>query len=146
MDLHERVLREAIYIDFGAEILYDSDEVDLYYPARFATVGFELLETASLREVADEIRREQGLRNVVNGWYDFYIGINEYTRTKCDTELSFVVADEEAYDDGKQYKIDLSEKDQEIIYNILDEQCQKYLEKSCEELLRDANKEMNGGT
>ena len=37
---------------------------------------------------------------------------------------------------------DLSEEEQIAIYERLDEQCRKYLGKSCEDLLKDAEKEM----
>ena len=40
------------------------------------------------------------------------------------------------------YLIDLSEEEQIAIYERLDEQCRKYLGKSCEDLLKAAEKEM----
>ena len=38
--------------------------------------------------------------------------------------------------------IDLTEEEQAAIYARLDEQCKRYLDKSCEELLAEAGKEL----
>ena len=45
-------------------------------------------------------------------------------------------------DEGEMYTIDLSPDEQTALYNRLDEQCRKYLGKSCEELLAEARKAM----
>ena len=40
------------------------------------------------------------------------------------------------------YLIDLSEDEQREIYAILDDQCKRYYEKSCADLLEEARREM----
>lgn len=56
----EQFLRKAIFIDFGAEIIYGSDEFFDTYPCRFPTVEFMLSSTDALVEVADMIRMGKG--------------------------------------------------------------------------------------
>ena len=154
MTLTEGFIREQIYIDFEAEVNYGSDQVNEFYPVRFPTVDFQLLATNGLSEIADRIRKDMGFAPMHpmdeytdetcdnEGWYDFYIALNGYSKTKVDSGIEFIVVNSDSPDNEKSYTIDLNESEQEAIYCRLDEQCRKYLEKSCEELLEEARKEM----
>ena len=154
MTLTEGFVKNQIYIDFGAEVVYGSDQVNEFYPVRFPTVGFQLMATYGLSEIADRIRKELGFAPMHpmdeytddtcdnEGWYDYYIAFNGYSKTKVDSCIEFFVVNSESPDNEARYTIDLDEHEQEIIYNRLDEQCRKYLGQSCEELLNEAQKEL----
>lgn len=154
MTLTEGFVRENIYIDFSSEILYGDDQAYISYPVVFPTVGFQLMATNGLVEIADRIRKDKGFRPMHamdeftddtcdnEGWYDFFIGLNGFTETHMDASLDFVVVNSDSEDNEETYTIDLTEEEQIAIYNRLDEQCRKYEGKSCEELLAEAKKRM----
>lgn len=154
MYLLEAFARGEIFVDFGSEVMYGDDQAYVSYPIRFATVGFQLMATNGLTQIADRIRKDNGMKPMHpmdeytdetcdnEGWYDFYYGINLYTENHSDTCISFVVVNSDSPDNEAIYCIDLSPDEQAAVYNRVDEQCQTYLEKSCEELLKEANNEL----
>ena len=154
MGLLEAVVRDNVFIDFGSEIQYDSDQVYDSYPCRFATVGFQLMPSTLLGQTADRIRVDRGYRPMhpldgytdemcdQEGFYDFYIGLNDWSKTKCDTFIQFVVVNTESPDNEEMYTIDLDENEQVAVYNRLDEQCRECLGKGCVDLLAESRKEM----
>ncbi len=77
-----------------------------------------------------------------DGWYDFYTSINGFTDNRMGCCIEFVVVNADSEDNEEWYTIDLGEEEQMAVYNRLDEQCRKYLGKSCEELLKEAEKAM----
>ena len=154
MTLTEGFVRENIYIDFGSEILYGDDQAYISYPAVFPTVGFQLMATNGLVEIADRIRKDKGFRPMHamdeftddtcdnEGWYDFNIGLNGFADNYMDSCIDFVVVNADSEDNEELYSIDLAAAEQEVIYARLDEQCRKYLGQSCVELLEEARKRM----
>ena len=158
MGMFERVIQDQVFIDLGSEILYGDDQMYLDYPTRFATVSFQLMSTSLLSEIVDRIRKEQGYAPFhpmdeytdemcdQDGFYDFYIGLNDWDRTKVDTCIEAVVCNSFSVDEGECYTIDLTQDEQTALYNRLDEQCRKYLGKSCEDLLAEARKAMEDDT
>lgn len=60
MTLTEGFLSGNVFIDLARDIMYGSSQVNLNYPLRFATVGFQLVSTELLAEIADRIRIEAG--------------------------------------------------------------------------------------
>lgn len=154
MTLLEGFVRDQIYIDFGAEILFGEDQCCLDQPQRFPTVGFQLMVTEGLVQIADRIRKDEGYRPMHpldeftddtcdnEGWYDFYVGINGFADNHMDNCIEFVVVNADSEDNEELYTIDLLEQEQKAVYNRLDEQCRKYLEQSCEDLLAEARKRM----
>jgi len=158
MGMFERVIQDQVFIDFGSEILYGDNQMYLDYPTRFATVSFQLMSTSLLSEIVDRIRKEQGFTPMhpmdeyteemcdQDGWYDFYIGLNDWDRTKVDTCIDAIVSGSHSVDEGECYTIDLTPDEQTALYNRLDEQCRKYLGKSCEDLLAEARKAMEDDT
>lgn len=154
MNLLEGFVYEQIYVDFGSEPVYGSDQANVSCPCRFATVNLQLMAANGLALIADRIRKNLGFAPMHpmdeytedfcdnDGWYDFYIGLNDYSETKLDNAIEFVVVNSDSPDNEEIYTIDLTEAEQEVLYNRLDEQCRKYLGKSCEELLAEARKEL----
>lgn len=154
MTLTEGVIKDSIYIDFGAEMIYGSDQVYVDYPCRFATVRFELMSTEALEQIADRIRVKEGYAPMhpvegwtedkcdQEGWYSFYIGLNDLTSTRTDACIEFTVENSLSADDGEMYTIDLTDYEQGLVFDQLDTQCRKYLGKSCEELLAESRKEL----
>ena len=59
-----------------------------------------------------------------------------------DTCIEFVVVNSDSEDNEELYTIDLTKDEQAAIYSRLDEQCRKYLDKGCKELLAEARKRM----
>ena len=154
MTLMEGFVKDQIFIDFGAEIMYGEDQCYVDYPCRFATVGFQLMATNGLSEIADRIRKDAGFKPMHpmdeytddtcdnEGWYDFYIGINSFADNHMDSCIEFYVVNSDSEDNEQLYTIDLSPDEQTALYSRLNEQCRKYLDKGCEELLEESKKEM----
>lgn len=154
MNLMEGFARDQIFIDFEMDPIFDFDQADVSYPRCFATVSFALVGTNGLYEIADRIRKDQGFvpkRPMDeyteetcdhNGWYEFYIGLNDYNDSKVDTCIQFILSGSSAPDNDEIHTIDLSDYEQEVLYQRLDEQCREYLEKSCAELLRESREQM----
>ena len=155
MTFTEDFVKDNIHIDFEAEVRYGSDQVDETYPVQFPTVEFELIATDKLSAIADRIRKDLGFAPMHpmdeftddtcdnDGWYSFCTGLNGYTENMMDGCIAFTVCNSDSSDDGNEYTIHLDDDEQENILARLDEQCRKYLEKSCEELLAEAERQMN---
>ena len=154
MNLTEGFIKTQVFIDFGAEPWYGSDQIDLSYPCRFSTVDFQLIATEALEEIADSIRVAAGYKPIhpidfysleecdQEGWYDFFIGLNGYDETKVDSSIDFVVVNSASPDNETVYRISLSPEERKAIFTSLDEQCRKYLGKSCDDLLAESRKQM----
>ena len=154
MTLMEGFVRDEVFIDFGAEYLLGDDQACINEPVRFPTVLFELVATDGLIQIADRIRKNAGYRPLHDmdeyaddacdhaAWYDFFIGLNGFTDTHLDTALLFCPVNTDSDDNEEVYSIDLTNDEQLAIYNRLDEQCRKYLGKSCEDLLEEAREQM----
>lgn len=154
MTLTEGFIRDEIFIDFGSENMYGDDQCNIDYPCRFPTVGFQLIATNGLVQIADRIRKEAGFKPMHpmdeytdetcdnDGWYDFYVGLNGFSDNHMDSCIEFVVVNADSEDNEELYTIDLTKEEQNLIYARLDEQCRRYEEKSCEELLQEAERRM----
>lgn len=145
---------DQIRIDFDTEIMYSSDQTDVHFPARFPTVIFSLRDTDALVSLADKIRTSGGGKPLYpmegypeescdqNGWYNFYIGINDFPAPPVDTSISAYVNSPDCEDDGDYYTIPIPEEDMNALFQSLDAQCRKHLGKSCADLLAEARMEM----
>ena len=154
MNLIEGFVRDEIFVDFGSEIMYGSYQQNVSYPSRFPTVGFQLMATYGLSQIADRMRKAAGFKPMHpmdeftddtcdnEGWYDFYIGLNGFAENHMDSCIEFYVVNADSEDNEEKYTIDLNGEEQAAIYARLDEQCKRYLDKSCEELLDEAGKEL----
>ncbi len=155
MTLLEGFMRDEIFIDFGADVLYGSDQCNVSFPCRFPTVTFQLMATNGLSQIADRIRKDLGFAPMHpmdeytddtcdnDGWYDFYVGINGYAENHMDSCIEFVVVNSNSLDCEERYSIDLTtEEEQDAVFKHLNEQCQKYLGKDCLDLLAEAQRQM----
>ena len=154
MTLIEGFVRDQVFIDFAAEVMYGDEQCCLDYPCRFPTVGFELMATNGLVQIADRIRKDAGFKPMHAldeftddtcdnaGWYDFYVGLNGFADNHMDTCIEFYVVNSDSEDNEELYTIDLTADEQTAVYARLDEQCRKYLGKSCEDLLKEAEEKM----
>lgn len=157
MTLTENFLHDAIELDRNAEVMFGSDQIYDTCPCHFPTVEFQLTATDALVEVADRIRMEKGYLpmhprdgrtgDVDNdGWYDFYVGISKlpgvHQDCHLDSNISFVVVNSDSDDNEEMYSIDLTESEQEYVYEILNRQCRRYHGKDCAVLLAESEKEM----
>ena len=154
MSMFEKVARECIFIDFGAELHYGSDQMDLNYPVRFATVTFQLMGNGFLTELVDRMRLDRGFVPLYpmdgydyencdhDGWYDFFVGINDLDRSKVDPCIEATVCNSTSVDEGESYMIELTPEEQDVLFECLDGQCRKHLGKGCDVLLDEARKEM----
>ncbi len=150
----DRIVKDHVFIDFSADYIFGDDEINVTYPARFATVGFQLMSTSLLASLVDRVRKEEGFIPFYpvdeytesmcdsDGWYEFYIGLNAWNETKVDSCIEAVVCNSHSADEGQCYTIDLSHEEQIAMFNCLDEQCRKHLGKSCDELLTEAEARM----
>ena len=155
MTLLEGFVRDEIFIDFGADVLYGSDQCNVSFPCRFPTVTFQLMATNGLSQIADRIRKDLGFAPMHpmdeytddtcdnDGWYDFYVGINGYAENHMDSCIEFVVVNSNSLDCEERCSIDLTtEEEQDAVFKHLNEQCQKYLGKDCLDLLAEAQRQM----
>ena len=154
MNLIESFVKDAVFVDFGSEIIYGSDQQNVNYPSVFPTVQFQLMATYGLSQIADRIRKDAGFKPMHpmdefaddtcdnEGWYDFYVGINGFTHNHMDSCIEFYVVNADSEDNESRYFIDLTAEEQAKVFDRLDEQCKTYLGKSCEELLAEAGKEL----
>ena len=150
MNITKENVADIMQINFNEDIIYGEDEACITVPERFATVNFMLWSTSALVREADRMRKEDGFLPMFDdsgefdcdGWYDFYIDLNDYSETNIDACITFVVGGSDQADNEHIYCIPLSPDEQEIVYGELDRQCKYYIEKSCEELLAEARKEM----
>ena len=157
--LSENFINTEIFIDFDSELIYGEDQAYICCPKRFPTVRFQLKPTRGLVEIADGIRHKLGFKPMYpaqgckssdcnactdcndidcDGWYDFFISLNGLNDSNLDTCIAVVVAGSDSPDNEDMYTIDLSEDEQKLLYNRFDEQCRKNIDKTCEELLKEA--------
>ncbi len=154
MNLIEGFLKDNLFIDFRSEIIYGSDQMNLSHSQAFATLGFKLMSTSGLSQIVDRMRKDQGFVPFApmdeytdetcerNGWYDFFISLNDLNDCPVDTCIAAIVVNALSPDNEETYIIDLDEKEQEYVYTQLDEQCRQYLGKSCKELIGEAREKM----
>ena len=158
MNLIEGFVKDEIFVDFGSDITFGSEQQNVDFPSRFPTVEFQLMATYGLSQIADRIRKDAGFKPMHpmdeftdetcdnDGWYDFYVGINGFSENRMDSSIAFYVVNADSPDNEAQYSIDLTAEEQAAIYTCLDEQCKIYLGKGCEELLAEVGKELEEGS
>jgi len=160
MNLLEGILKDTLFIDFGVDPVYGSDQMYIDFPRNFATVSFQLMDTATLSQIVDRIRVEkhEDLKPMnpmdeftdemcdQDGWYDFYLSINEINESRVDSCIEAVVVSNNAPDNEEVYTIYLNDREQEAVFTRLDEQCREYLGKGCIDLLAEARKRMEEET
>ena len=167
--LSEDFINTEIFIDFESELIYGEDQAYICCPERFPTVRFQLMPTRGLIDIADRIRHRLGFKPMYpvdrndcdscddsdgcddcsgciacddDGWYDFFISLNGFNDSHLDTCIAVVVAGSDSVDNEDMYTIDLSDDEQKLLYKCFDEQCRKSINKSCEELLKEAEEMM----
>ena len=157
--LSEDFINTEIFIDFDSELIYGEDQAYICCPKRFPTVRFQLKPTRGLVEIADGIRHKLGFKPMYpaqgckssdcnactdcndidcDGWYDFFISLNGFNDSHIDTCIAVVVAGSDSPDNEDMYTIDLTEDEQKLLYKRFDEQCRRNIDKTCEELLKEA--------
>lgn len=161
--LSEAFINTEIFIDFESELIYGEDQAYICCPERFPTVRFQLMPTVGLIEIVDRLRHKLGFKpmypivgccsdNDSDGCdcydcdddccYDFFISLNGFTDSHLDTCIAAVVADSDSVDNEDMYTIDLTEEEQRLLYKRFDEQCRRSINKTCEELLKEAEEMM----
>ena len=78
MTLTEGFVKDEVFIDFGSEIMFGDDQAYMSYPVRFPTVGFQLMATNGLSQIADRIRKDAGFK--------LMHAMDEYTDDTCDND------------------------------------------------------------
>jgi len=138
-----------IWLDPYAEYYYGHDESFICYPCRFATVSLYLQSSDGLTALADVLREEDGYLPMLptekhpddydmDGWYDFYIGLNSYTEDHLDSQIDCYVNSPYAEGDGAHYTIDIPYSAREALRKRLDEQVMECYGKTCEELVKES--------
>ena len=116
------------------DVKYGSTQLFSGSHALSPTVTFRLKLTPELETIAEKVDKSaDGTQE-----YVFFVGINNYTKSKTDNCLTLVVYQEDG--DESVYYIELKDSAKEALYERLDEQCRKKLGKSCEKLLKEAKK------
>lgn len=139
---------QNIFLDRRDELLLDCAEAYNCFPVVIAEVQFELPCSDGLIALADEIRAREGgyppLSESETGWYNFYTGINDFTKTHMDNCISFSVNDESAPDDWSNYDIPLDEAEQLAVFDRLNELCMEHYGRGCEAFLEESRREFIG--
>ena len=142
------VVANAIAVDFSEGYDTGWDQEGMYYPRVFATVRFQLVDTAILCAIAERVCKDEGISfkndvtQTADVWYQFSIGLNDCTDSKLDTCIMFDVIDADSSYIKEGGVIDLSESEQALIFNRLNEECVSRLNRSCEDLLAEARAKM----
>ena len=156
LSVYEALLNNNIHVDFDEELLYGSDQLCFSYPKRFPTVNMCLVCNEALGKIADEIRNVDGNKQIPfftekgefgedydpYGYYNFYFGLNTVNEYKVDRIITFTVSSDIADDDGEEYFIELSLEEQKLMYECIDRQFRMELGKSANDVLAEAEKEM----
>ena len=149
-----RIAAESIRISLADEILFDQTIIYNSCPVPVATVNIMLMDTIQLIGLVDEQRTSKGYLPMLpnddgkfdqNGWYRFYINLNDYLSHHVDNAIEATVESESAPDDFDCYSIDLTDEEQQMVYDALDKQLRKIEGKSAEELLAEARDYMKEG-
>lgn len=143
-----RLANDFIYTHAGYS--FGEDQAYIDYPVRFPTVTFYLEDTHELNMMADVIRKSEGYLPMFDdsgeydddGWYNFSVGINTFTKYHVDTAIEFVVCNGSQADDEQTYLIELDETEQETLWKVLDEECMEAYGVGCNELLKEAKAEI----
>ena len=81
-----------------------------------------------------------------DGWYDFYIGISKLlgnNQQGCvDNCINFIVRNSDSDDNEDMYAIELTDDERSAMYEILNAQCRKNLNKTCDDLLAESEADM----
>lgn len=146
-------LRRNIFLDRYAEIEYDKDEVyNFPVKVRFPIVNLVLQSTGELDELADEVRIGAGHTPFFafngrseseidqDGWYNFYINLSGYGEHGVENCISFIPDSPNVDDDKNEYKLYLTDKEQETIAKILDSQLLMYTNMGVKEHIEAAAK------
>ena len=141
MKITKEWCEQNIFLDRYDEPIMDCDEAYISVPVMVATVQFQLPCSDGLIALADEIRKRDGYPPLTDGWYNFYTGINDFTKTHMDNSISFCVNDESAPDDWQNYDIPLDESEQIAVHNRLNDLCMEIFCKGCDALLAEARAE-----
>ena len=117
------------------EPLPSTDQVCIKYPIVFNRVTLVLEPTDFLLNLADELSEKKV------GYYEFFLGINDYCKIDTCIECLPYIVDEETgesidIDLYGSFYIDLDEFDMANLYERLNELCLEKYGKSCEEMLR----------
>lgn len=154
MALTEEFINRNVFIDLERDTVCGLEQMYVDYPRRFATVEFPLVDTEALAKIADRIRMEAGYPPMYpvggytdetcdnDGWYEFSISISGCREGQTDNCIQFTVMNSDYEDNEAAYTIGLTEEEQRFLYSRLDAQCREYLEKSCREILLEAEKKM----
>ncbi len=147
-------VNRSIYVDRYSEVFYGADQVFIRYPARFATVTFCLESSDGLIELADAERVKAGYMPFIpteqhpeevcdmEGWYDFYISIDNYADDHMESCIEAVVCNSYQDDNEQMYYIEIPDEARSLLFNRLDEQARECYGMSCLEMLEESNKEM----
>lgn len=147
MTFGEHISKDYIQLNPDYEFpVFGTDQAFISYPVRFATVTFQLEANDYLCNIADQIREKSGYPSIYDsdgdGYYEFYININSFSKSKVDSCIGCYVYCPYFEDDGELYNIDLSEDEQRIVFDALDRQCRQLHGISCDELLEESSKRM----
>ena len=136
-----------IFLDNGCEPFYG---VGYAFPKKFATVNIQLSTTDAMTEVVDAIRKEKGFLPMLptekhqtdydmDGWYDFYLDINDYDVLRVSDHIDAVVDNGNGEDDFTCYTIELSDAVRAVLYKHLNEQAKRVCGMSLDEMLVEAH-------
>lgn len=139
---------KGLYLDteywYGEES-YLYDQAYDTFPCVFPSVHLQLGDTHGLNALADDIRKKEGVLPFFDdsgeynddAWYNFFICLNGYTRSHVDACIRVEAEPCDRIDDDIiEFYIDLTEEEQDFIYNQIDALLQPAT--SCEQELQNA--------
>ena len=141
-------LRKAIFLG-GEEPLYGEDAAYVDYPVAFPTVNLYLSATTELIKIVDAMREERGFLPMLptekhkddydmEGWYDFYIGLNGYSVDHVDNAIEAIVCNSDSEDNEEMYAIELSDKARFCLAIRLNEEIKRNYDMSLMDMLHEA--------
>lgn len=144
--------RDDIHIDPDFELHFGRDEMFNSFPVVIGTVGFRLVDTAKLNELADKVRMQLGHKPACgftddddidfDVWYDFFYDINSCSGMDAQIVCEVIHGNCSYTEDADDViVIDIPPEARRQIRPWLDEELRKIYGESIRELLIQAEKE-----
>lgn len=151
--IREQILNHVFVSDDRewTDWIFGHDQAYNGAPVVFPVVWVDLLETAALDSLADDMREAEGCRTFFKGqckngcehcnndcdaWYRFMISLNGYTDSHTDNCIQVICENMTELDDMETFDIPLTVEEQNYIYDCIDRDLREMYGIGCEDALR----------
>ena len=147
-----KITGNDIWLEEMSNYYFGHDQMFVDSPIVFPTVSFYICDTHNFNSAIDDMRIKAGYKPMFRGdygeyddegWYDYTIRVSLIDEeVRVDNCIEAIVCNSESDDEEQTYNIDLTETEKVDVLKKLNEECIKYFDMTCKELLMEAKKEM----